>query len=187
MLTKFSHDLAGNTLAVVVLLGMIASVISIAVIFVNGKRLIVKSWYKWAIPILAVIGLGISIYLSYVELYGAQPICGPIGDCSTVQKSPYAYLFGVIPVGIVGGVGYAAILIGWIIYNFGPVGMKKLAALAVWCMAWFGVLFCIYLTFLEPFVIGATCIWCVSSAVVMTLLLLISTPAALEMLTPGSD
>jgi uncharacterized membrane protein len=35
-----------------------------------------------------------------------------------------------------------------------------------------GVLFSIYLTFLEPFVIGATCAWCLSSAVIMTLLLL---------------
>jgi len=38
-----------------------------------------------------------------------------------------------------------------------------------------GVLFSIYLTFLEPFVIGATCAWCLSSAVIMTLLLLLTT------------
>jgi len=35
-------------------------------------------------------------------------------------------------------------------------------------MAWFGVLFTIYLTFLEPFVIGATCMWCITSAILMT-------------------
>jgi hypothetical protein len=35
----------------------------------------------------------------------------------------------------------------------------------------FGVLFSGYLTFLEPFVIGAVCMWCVSSAVVMLALL----------------
>jgi hypothetical protein len=35
----------------------------------------------------------------------------------------------------------------------------------------FGVLFSIYLTFLEPFVIGAVCMWCVSSAVIMMLML----------------
>jgi len=38
-------------------------------------------------------------------------------------------------------------------------------------MTLFGVLFSIYLTFLEPFVIGATCMWCLSSAVIMTGLL----------------
>jgi uncharacterized membrane protein len=35
----------------------------------------------------------------------------------------------------------------------------------------FGVLFSIYLTFLEPFVIGATCAWCLASAVTMTALM----------------
>ena len=35
--------------------------------------------------------------------------------------------------------------------------------------------FSIYLTFLEPFVIGATCLWCLSSAVIMTLLYLLTT------------
>jgi uncharacterized membrane protein len=38
----------------------------------------------------------------------------------------------------------------------------------------FGILFSIYLTFLEPFVIGATCIWCLSSAVIMTILFLLA-------------
>ena len=38
-----------------------------------------------------------------------------------------------------------------------------------------GVLFSVCLTFLEPFVIGATCAWCLSSAVIMTLLLLLIT------------
>ncbi|WP_287908301.1 vitamin K epoxide reductase family protein [Chloroflexus sp.] len=31
-----------------------------------------------------------------------------------------------------------------------------------------GTLFSLYLTFLEPFVIGATCIWCLLSAITMT-------------------
>ena len=45
-------------------------------------------------------------------------------------------------------------------------------------MAWFGVLFSIYLTFLEPFVIGATCAWCITSAIVMTLIFWVSTGPA---------
>ena len=36
---------------------------------------------------------------------------------------------------------------------------------------WPGWRFSVYLTFLEPFVIGATCMWCLGSAVVVTLLL----------------
>jgi uncharacterized membrane protein len=36
------------------------------------------------------------------------------------------------------------------------------------------VIFSIYLTYLEPFVIGAVCAWCLTSSVVMTLLMLLS-------------
>jgi uncharacterized membrane protein len=41
-------------------------------------------------------------------------------------------------------------------------------------MSAFGVLFSIYLTFLEPFVIGATCAWCLTSAIIMTAMLWLS-------------
>ncbi len=42
-----------------------------------------------------------------------------------------------------------------------------------------GTGFSIYLTFLEPFVIGATCMWCLSSAVIVTVLMwLTARPAA---------
>ena len=45
-------------------------------------------------------------------------------------------------------------------------------------MAFFGVLFSIYLTFLEPFVIGATCMWCISSAIFQTIIFLAATDPA---------
>jgi uncharacterized membrane protein len=44
-------------------------------------------------------------------------------------------------------------------------------------MCIFGVLFSTYLTYLEVFVIHATCSWCITSAVLMILLLWVSTPA----------
>jgi uncharacterized membrane protein len=44
------------------------------------------------------------------------------------------------------------------------------AGIALFAMTGLGTLFSIYLTFLEPFVIGATCMWCLSSATIMTLL-----------------
>lgn len=54
--------------------------------------------------------------------------------------------------------------------------MAELAAFGLLCMTLFGVLFSIYLTYLEPFVIGATCIWCLGSAVVMTGLFILAVP-----------
>jgi uncharacterized membrane protein len=40
-----------------------------------------------------------------------------------------------------------------------------------------GTVFSAYLTFLEPFVIGAVCAWCLSSAVLITALMLLSARA----------
>ena len=42
-----------------------------------------------------------------------------------------------------------------------------------------GTLFSVYLTFLELFVIRAVCMWCLSSAAIMALLMLVSLPPAL--------
>jgi uncharacterized membrane protein len=80
--------------------------------------------------------------------------------------------------GMFGLAGYIAIIAGWLLWQYGPISLKKTGALSVWGFCMFGVIFSIYLTFLEPFVIGATCMWCITSAVFMILLLLVSTPAA---------
>jgi uncharacterized membrane protein len=113
-----------------------------------------------------------------VETSGAEAVCGPVGDCNTVQLSPYALLFGVLPVGLLGLIGYAMILGGWALYRFGPSSIRWISSIAVWGMAFFGVLFSIYLTFLEPFVIGATCMWCISSAIFQTIIFLAATGPA---------
>jgi uncharacterized membrane protein len=123
-----------------------------------------------AVPVLAVAGIGVAAYLTYVEMSGTLAVCGPVGDCNTVQQSPYARVAGV-PVGGLGLAGYAMILVAWGLSRAGRPEMARRATLGLLLMAFVGVLFSVYLTFLEPFVIGATCMWCLTSAVIMTLLL----------------
>ena len=131
------------------------------------------------IPILSVIGLGVAIYLTFVETRNVKAVCGPVGDCNTVQSSPYARLFGFLPVGLLGLVGYVGILVAWAMDRFGREGFARIAALALFGMALFGVLFSIYLTYLELFVIHAVCIWCLSSAVIMAFILILSVGPAM--------
>jgi uncharacterized membrane protein len=127
------------------------------------------------IPILSVIGLGVAIYLTFIETTNAKAICGPVGDCNAVQASPFAKLFGVVPVGLFGAVGYIGILIAWFLNRAGRGGrLARLAPVAIFGMALFGVLFSIYLTYIELYVIHAVCIWCLSSAVIMALVLILS-------------
>lgn len=143
---------------------------------------LVKDWFNWSIPILVVGGLAVAGYFVFLEFTGGQVVCGPAKGCEAVQNSRYAILFGIIPMGIFGLAGYIAILAGWLVWQFGSASLKKLGSLSIWGFCMFGVLFSIYLTFLEPFVIGATCMWCITSAVFMIILLLVSTPAAQQAL-----
>jgi uncharacterized membrane protein/thiol-disulfide isomerase/thioredoxin len=178
ILEKFTQDKTGNTLALVVLIGMIASVFGSGYTFVNGVKAKKSPSPDWTIPLLAVVGLGIAVYLSYVELTQTQAVCGPIGDCNLVQQSPYAYLLGIIPIGVLGAVGYVLILFTWVLQKFSSSKWQNTLRLAIWGLAWIGILFSIYLTFLEPFIIGATCAWCITSAIVITLILWAATAPA---------
>jgi uncharacterized membrane protein len=181
-LTKFMYDPIANSIAVLVLIGMVASVIVVGISFIKGTENKYLKWPDWLVPVLAIIGIGVSLYLTYVEVTRSDAICGPVGDCNSVQESPYAYLFGVLPVGLMGALGYGAILVCWALQRLRPTSWKKYTTLAIWGMAVFGVLFSIYLTFLEPFVIGATCAWCIISAIVITLIMLASTEPAKDVL-----
>jgi uncharacterized membrane protein len=176
---RFDRDPVGNGLAVIVLAGMVA-----AVGWVVGQRpwrawghstMAPRPWYDAAVPLLAVIGLAVAAYLAYVETQQVQAVCGPVGDCNSVQQSDYALLFGLIPIAVLGVLGYLAILAAWGARRLTSGRLAGRLGLALCALAAGGVLFSIYLTFLEPFVIGATCAWCLSSAVIMTLLLLLST------------
>ena len=75
---------------------------------------------------------------------------------------------------MLGVVGYIAMLLTWLVSRFGSERIASLASLALLGMTLVGTLFSIYLTFLEPFMIGATCAWCLSSAVIMTALFWLS-------------
>lgn len=143
-------------------------------------------WPDVAIPLLAVAGLGVAGYLAYVETQAVPAVCGPVGDCNAVQASPYARLFGILPVGVLGVIGYVAILAVWLWGRFAGDRPAGYAYPAIFGMALAGVLFSLYLTYLEPFVIGAVCIWCLTSAVIITLLMVVTAGPARREMWPGN-
>jgi uncharacterized membrane protein len=177
---RFALDPAGNTVSVVVLLGMLIVVSLVAVNFQRPARKV--NYPNWLIPALSVLGLLVAAYLAFVETTQTEAICGPVGDCNTVQQSPYATLFGFLPVGVLGVIGYLMILAAWAVQVYGQETWHANATKAIWLFSGFGTLFSIYLTFLEPFVIGATCMWCITSAVVQTAIFWFSTEPAKQYL-----
>jgi uncharacterized membrane protein len=130
--------------------------------------------------LIAAIGIGVATYLTYIESSGAAAVCGPVGDCNTVNQSEYAMLFGVIPVAALGLASYVAIILAWSVTRLGSNTAADWAKLALLVLCVIGTLFSVYLTFLEPFVIGATCAWCLTSAVAITALMLLSARPGLD-------
>jgi uncharacterized membrane protein/thiol-disulfide isomerase/thioredoxin len=167
---RFSRDPVANSAAVAVLLGLLAALgVGAPVLAGRGRALAPR--YTAVVPVLAVVGLGIASYLAYIETTGVEAVCGPVGDCNTVQQSRFARMFGVLPVGVLGASWYAAVLAAW-----GAARARGPSRHPLWLglrvVALIATLFSLYLTFLEPFVIGATCLWCLSSAIVTALILL---------------
>jgi uncharacterized membrane protein len=127
---------------------------------------------SWAVPVLALMGLGTALYLSYVEITHVEAICGPVGHCNIVQSSPHAQLMG-IPIAVLGALSYIAIVFLWIGQRILPDRLSALSLSSLAMLTIFGTGFSIYLTILEMFVIQAICAWCLSSAVIMTLLMIL--------------
>ncbi len=171
---RFRRDLAGNILSTVVLIGLVAALVLIA----RPRPWLDEAYHRFGdvgVPVALAVGLVAASYLAFVETTGTEAICGPVGDCNTVNQSEYALLFGFLPVAVLGVLGYVAILIGYVYVTWiqGSDRARYVPGL-VFLMAAIGLLFSTYLTFLEPFVIGATCAWCLTSAVCMMVIALLT-------------
>jgi uncharacterized membrane protein len=69
--------------------------------------------HSTAVPVLLLIGLGVALYLAYVEVNQVTAVCGPIGECNQVQSSDYAKIMG-IPVAVLGIFNYLALGVIWV-------------------------------------------------------------------------
>ena len=163
-------DPIGNGIAIVVLLVMIAVLAGTILLYRNIPADSAPAPLQVIIPLLCVLGLGVAGYLAYVETTHTSAVCGPVGDCNAVQLSEYARLFGILPIGVLGVLGYLAVLFSWAVAKTRTGLTSNYARMTIFVLSTIGLLFSIYLTFLEPFVIGATCAWCITSAIIMTLL-----------------
>lgn len=104
------------------------------------------------------VGLLVAGYLSVVELSGGVPTCGIISGCEEVARSQYNNFLG-IPVavfGVVLSVVLLSLAIAW--WKTDIYGLL----LAHYLLSLVGVIFDGYFLYLQVFVIGAVCVWCVT-------------------------
>lgn len=138
------------------------------------------------VAVLALIGVVIAGYMSLYSVGALTSLaCGAGGSCEAVQASPWSVFFGV-PVPLIGLVGYALIL-AVSVAGVQPafVDDRRIATALIGLSA-IAFLFSAYLSGVEAFLIGAWCRWCIASAVVSTLLFLVSLPELRRLRKGGS-
>ncbi len=118
-------------------------------------------------------GFVVASYLSYVELQGKLPYCGPLHGCQEVALSEYARIGGPdgIPVACFG------VVLSITLFVFAYIWYRTDAtwALAVhYSLSLAGTLFEVYFTYLELFVIHAICVWCALYGISLVLRFLVA-------------
>lgn len=130
---------------------------------------------RMLIALLALIGVLVGAYMSAykLELFGTI-LCGT-GGCETVQNSPWAVFLGV-PVPFIGFFGYGALLVLALLGLQPRFATERWVAALLLSGATLGVVFSVYLSYLELAVIHAWCRWCIGSAVIAILIFLAALP-----------
>jgi uncharacterized membrane protein len=119
--------------------------------------------------VLALIGLAAAVYLTYSK-YAHDGVCGVSAGCTTVQQSEWSELFG-IPVSVLGILGYLGFL-GLLL--LAPQRNETVRLLLV-VGTGVGFLFSMFLMYRAYVTLEAFCPFCTTSAVMMTLLAIVST------------
>ena len=125
--------------------------------------------------IMTIIGTCISLYLAYVKLSDTEAIClaSETFDCHSVQTSVYSEILG-IPISVL-GLGAYVTMLGMFLFEDRIQFLASYSLAILFSMTLFGAVYSGYLSYVEGFVLKKWCLWCVSSALLMVGLFLLST------------
>ena len=144
----------------------------------SASRTAIPLWLQIATFVLAVAGLGVSIYLT-VAHFTEAPLAGcsesGLVNCTKVTTSPQSYVFG-IPVAVLGLAFYVAaigLMSPWAWRaSRREIHLVRMASLVV------GIGFVLYLIYAELFIIGSICLYCTSVHVITFVLFALTAFAA---------
>lgn len=130
--------------------------------------------YTIALCLLSLIGMGVSIYLIYQHYKPAGGSFCNVSDyvsCDVVNKSKYAEIAG-IPISVLGLAAYSFIFL----LSFGIlrrwIRKNGEAFLVIFTAA--SVIFSLYLTFVEFFILQAVCLFCITSQTLIIIIFILS-------------
>ncbi len=124
-----------------------------------------KSYYKWFFAILIILGFADSVFLTY-EHYALTSYGCPISpwiNCLAVTTSKYSEIWGV-PLSLLGSLYYA------VLFFFLMKSKEKMFRHFFILVSSFGVLFSLYLIYIQMFAIGLFCLYCLASALISFLI-----------------
>ncbi len=135
-----------------------------------------RSWGQVALLVLALVGVGISIYLTSVHYDNVPLVCSASGivDCARVLSSPYSVVPGTtIPISIPGLLWCIVMgALAFTAWRILPERRSLLIAELVWAIV--GIVTVLYLVFVELVRLHTICAWCTSLHAIILVMLLIT-------------
>jgi uncharacterized membrane protein len=129
----------------------------------------------WLMGILSLVGLAIAAYLAATYAKNQAPYCAGSGGCESVQTSEYVTIIsGLLDVPTLGVIGYIILLALTVLRGRLNEQVAFYLPLLTYGAALIGFFYSAYLTYLEAFAIHAWCYWCLVSAVLSTIIFMLS-------------
>lgn len=138
----------------------------------KGKQLpvrrVMRDGPNWPLFVLAVLGMGLTGYLSYSALFSERvAFCTAGAGCDVVLNSRWSTLFGV-PTSLLGFLTYA--LLAAVAWNRDAANQWRWT----FVISLFGLFYSTYLTSVAWFELKATCPYCLTSLGLMTVIFILT-------------
>jgi uncharacterized membrane protein len=136
------------------------------------------------VAMLSLAGIFVALYLLLYKLGIIGELSCSVGSCETVNTSKWATFLG-LPVAGWGVAWYVGMFVLAVVSTGERFVESRTVSLVLLLVATTGLLFSLYLTWLELFRIHAICQWCVVSAIIVTIIFFICASDYRE--TPATD
>lgn len=134
---------------------------------------------------LSLAGIFVALYLLLYKLGMIGNLSCSVGSCETVNSSKWATFLGLPVAGW--GVAWYVAMFALALVSTGSRFLESLVVSTVLLgVAATGLVFTLYLTYLELFVINAICQWCVVSAIIVTVIFFVTVADWRETKAPTS-
>jgi uncharacterized membrane protein len=125
------------------------------------------------VAMLSLAGIFVALYLLLYKIGLIGALTCSIGSCETVNTSKWATFLG-LPVAGWGVAWYVGMFVIALVSTGERFAQSASVSLVLLLVAGAGLLFSLYLTYLELFVIHAICQWCVVSAIIVTIIFVVT-------------